>query len=74
MELKGNVRVVFQPAEENAQGAKAMVKSGIMQQTPLNDYIIGLHTHPQTPVGKIRMMSGPMEAASDYITIRVNGR
>lgn len=72
--LAGNVRIVFQPAEETAVGAKKMVKAGIMELQPRNDLVVGLHTHPLTPVGSICLRKGPMEAASDYITITVKGK
>lgn len=39
--LAGNVRIVFQPAEETAVGAKSMVKAGIMQRQPFNDIVVG---------------------------------
>ena len=66
-ELNGNVRIVFQPAEENVTGAKAVIAAGLMQKEPLNDIVVGLHTHPQTPVGKICLKKGPMEAGNDYL-------
>lgn len=51
--LAGNVRIVFQPAEETVTGAKQTVKAGIMELQPLNDLVVGLHTHPLTPVSSI---------------------
>lgn len=72
--LAGNVRIVFQPAEETVTGAKQMVKAGIMELQPLNDIVVGLHTHPLTPVGSICLKKGPMEAGSDYIKITVKGK
>ena len=72
--LVGNVRVVFQPAEETVTGAKGMIKAGLMERQPLNDIVVGLHTHPLTPVGNICLRKGPMEAGSDYITITVKGK
>lgn len=72
--LAGNVRIVFQPAEETVTGAKQMVKAGIMELQPLNDIVVGLHTHPLTPVGSICLKKGPMEAGSDYIRITVKGK
>lgn len=51
--LSGNVRIVFQPSEENIKGAKEMVKAGLMELVPKQDVVIGLHTHPATEAGKI---------------------
>ncbi len=47
-ELQGTVRLIFQPSEENAQGAKAMVAQGAM--TGVDD-VFGLHIWSQMPVG-----------------------
>lgn len=72
--LFGNVRIVFQPAEETANGAHAMVKAGIMELKPKNDYVVGLHVSPAVPVGKISLRSGPAEAGSDCIEITIKGK
>lgn len=71
--LAGNVRIVFQPAEESGEGGKAMVKAGIMDLQPLTDIVIGLHTHPATTTGDICLRKGAMEAGADYIKITVKG-
>lgn len=71
--LHGNVRVVFQPAEEVGSGANYMIRQGLMELEPHNDEVIGLHTHPMTDCGKICIRKGAMEAGSDYITIRITG-
>ncbi|MGC2938688.1 M20/M25/M40 family metallo-hydrolase, partial [Enterococcus faecalis] len=47
-ELQGRVRLIFQPSEVNAQGAKAMVAQGAM--TGVDD-VFGLHIRSQMPVG-----------------------
>ena len=73
-ELAGNVRIVFQAAEENGTGAKLMVEAGLMKLQPANDIVIGLHTHPFTTVGSIALRSGPMEAGFDTIKITVKGK
>jgi len=73
-ELRGNVRGVFQPAEENGQGAKGMVQAGLMELLPKNDIVVGLHTHPLTPVGDICLRKGPMEAGADCFQITVTGK
>ena len=62
-ELNGNVRIVFQPAEENVTGAKAVIAAGLMQKEPLNDIVVGLHTHPQTPV---HTRKSRRQAAADH--------
>ena len=52
-QLAGTVRIVFQPAEEDGTGAKTMIDAGIMNIRPVNDIVIGLHTHPFTTAGDI---------------------
>ncbi len=71
--LAGNVRVVFQPAEETGNGGREMVKAGVMELEPLTDIVVGLHTHPATTVGDICVRKGPMEAGVDFIKISVKG-
>ena len=44
-ELAGNVRIVFQPAEETGQGAREMMEAGFKKLSPANDIVVGLHTH-----------------------------
>jgi len=73
-QLCGNVRIVFQPAEENGTGALRMIKAGLMELAPKNDIVIGLHTHPQTTVGNICLRSGPMEAGNDTVKITIKGK
>jgi len=73
-QLAGTVRIVFQPAEEDGTGAKTMIDAGIMNIRPVNDIVIGLHTHPFTTAGDICLRKGPMEAGSDVIKITVKGK
>lgn len=48
----GTVYFVFQPAEENGQGADSMLDAGLMEKFPA-DYYFGLHNWPETPNQKI---------------------
>lgn len=72
-QLKGNVRVVFQPAEETGAGARSMMRAGFAELAPQTDLVVGLHTHPMTTVGEICLRKGPMEAGVDYLKITVQG-
>ena len=47
-ELKGNVRIIFQPAEEIAQGAVFVEKAGVLDGV---EAIFGMHNKPDLPVG-----------------------
>ena len=76
-ELQGNVKFIFQPAEEGIYqegvttwGAKQMVEEGVMKDV---DAIFGLHISSQTEVGKIGYRSGPSQAAVDNLEIIVHG-
>ncbi len=76
-ELQGNVKFIFQPAEEGiyqdgvtSWGAKQMVEEGVMKDV---DAIFGLHISSQTEVGKIGYRSGPAQAAVDNLEIIVHG-
>jgi amidohydrolase len=51
--LAGNVRFVFQPAEESAGGARRCIDAGILDE-PAVDAALGLHIAADTPLGTIR--------------------
>lgn len=70
-QLVGNIRFVFQPAEEIAQGAKSMIKQGVMQGV---DNVFGMHIWSQTPVNKVSCNVGPSFASADLLTVRFKGR
>jgi amidohydrolase len=77
-ELKGTVKFIFQPAEEGPPegeegGAKLMVKEGVLEN-PKVEAIFGLHINAQTEVGKIKYGSRGTMAASDWFTIKINGK
>lgn len=72
-QLRGNVKFVFQPAEEKAAGAKPMIEAGVMSN-PDVDATIGLHLWSPTRVGDVVVQSGPFFASADAFTLRVRGR
>lgn len=74
-DLAGNVKFIFQPAEEGVfdaeiAGAELMVKEGVMEDV---DAVFGLHINSQTEVGQISYRSGPIMAAVDNLNITVKG-
>lgn len=71
-DLKGNVKLIFQPAEETVGGAKPMIKEGVMEN-PKVDEIFGLHVAPEIPVGKIGVKYDKMNASSDTLNINIYG-
>ena len=71
----GCVKLVFQPAEEDAaaSGAKAMIADGVLED-PHVDAMYGQHVWPPIPTGKIGVRNGAMMASSDRFFITVHGK
>ena len=71
-QLAGEVRFVFQHAEElSPGGAEQLVAAGVMDGV---DEVIGLHLWSQMPVGKIAIVPGPAMAAPDTFQCTITGR
>jgi len=68
--LPGNVRFLFQPAEEIAQGANWMVQDGAMNDVSA---IFGVHVFPSIPGGSIGVRYGALTAAADDLEIFITG-
>jgi hippurate hydrolase len=72
-ELKGNVVLIFQPAEETVGGALPMIKEGVLEN-PGVDAIFGFHLLPDIPQGKIGLKAGPVMAQTCEFTVEVTGK
>ena len=72
-ELKGNVRLIFQPAEEITPmgGSRGMIAGGALDNV---DAVFGLHVWPDLPLGKVGVKAGPLMAASDHFTVTIKGK
>jgi amidohydrolase len=70
-ELHGNVRLIFQPAEEVATGALEMVKQGAVEGV---DNVFGMHIWSQMPTNKVSCNPGPSFASADIFTVKFKGR
>jgi amidohydrolase len=70
-ELTGNVKFIFQPAEEAIGGAEPMVKEGAMEGV---DGIIGLHLISDYPTGRVGVRSGTIFASADKFVLTVRGK
>jgi amidohydrolase len=70
-ELPGNVKFIFQPAEETIGGAGPMVKEGTMEGV---DGVIGLHLISDYPVGRVGVRPGPVFASADRFMLTVRGK
>lgn len=71
--LKGNVKLVFQPAEEKLVGAQKMIDEGVLKN-PDVDACLGMHLWPSIPAGKIIAKPGPVLSAGDFFDIKIRGR
>lgn len=69
----GTLVLVFQPNEERAAGADAMVKGGLYQRVPIPDLCMGQHIMPLR-AGAVNMRTGTMMAASNSMKITLYGR
>jgi len=69
--LKGRVRMIFQPGEEIAAGARAMIRAGVLEGV---DAILGMHNKPDLPVGTVGIRAGALMASVDRFLIRVTGK
>lgn len=72
--IKGNIKFVFQPAEEAnpTGGAQYMIQDGVLEN-PKVDAALALHVW-DFPVGKVGIRTGTMMAQSDRIYITVKGK
>ncbi|NTU58743.1 MAG: amidohydrolase [Chlorobiaceae bacterium] len=73
-ELKGDVLLIFQPAEEKAPGgAKPMIEAGLLEKyKPVA--IFGQHCFPSVESGSIALCKGSFMAAADELNIMVKGQ
>jgi len=70
--LKGNLVFLFQHAEETTPGgAKSMIEAGALEGV---DAVFGVHLWTPFPVGHVYAKAGPMMAAPDEFTIRIQGK
>lgn len=75
-EIEGQVKLMFQPAEETMDGGKMMVDSGVLEN-PHVDAAMGEHVFSAMPfpVGSVALMGAKMKmAAVDWFTIRITGK
>jgi len=76
--IKGNIKFIFQPAEEGPPkgeegGAALMEKEGVLKEPPVMA-IFGQHVWPSIDVGQILFSSGPIMASSDTVEIIIKGK
>lgn len=71
-QIQGNIKFIFQPAEEKLGGAEKMIEEGVLKN-PSVDAIIALHCWPELPAGTIGIRKGALMAATDLLDITVKG-
>jgi hippurate hydrolase len=67
---QGDVLILLQPAEETAQGAPRVLKSGVLENAAA---IFGAHVDRRFAVGQVVAQAGPIAAAADEFTIELVG-
>ncbi|MFC6464114.1 amidohydrolase [Marinilactibacillus sp. GCM10026970] len=70
-DIQGTIRLLFQPAEEIAEGARKMVEQGV---TDGIDNVFGIHIWSELESGKVSCPPGPSFAAADLLTVRFKGK
>jgi amidohydrolase len=69
-QLTARVRLLFQPAEETAQGAAWMLADGAMDGV---EALFGVHVFPSLAAGSIGVRSGSLTAAAGELEVEVLG-
>ncbi|MHB2096554.1 M20 family metallopeptidase (plasmid) [Pantoea dispersa] len=71
-QLRGTVRLIFQPAEETPEsGAQAMIAAGAADGI---DVAITLHNKPELAAGEIALTRGASTASSDEFDVVIHGK
>ncbi len=69
-QIRGTVKLIFQPAEEQAAGGRYIIEEGILDGVSA---VFALHTWPSLPLGQIGIRPGPAMASADVFEITVRG-
>lgn len=67
----GEVRFLFQPAEEIGQGARPLIAAGMLDGA---QRVFGLHTASDLPAGTVGIKPGANNAGVDHFIIRIHGK
>ncbi|MFJ7256349.1 amidohydrolase [Streptomyces sp. NPDC098085] len=70
---RGTFVALFQPSEENGDGAHAMIDDGLTAKAPQPDVVLAQHVLPY-PAGYVGTRPGPFLSAADNLRITVHGR
>lgn len=72
-QLKGTVKIIFQPGEEYPGGARIMIREGALEN-PRVDAVVSGHIFPGLPLGKYGVRHGIMTASNDEFIIELKGK
>jgi hippurate hydrolase len=70
---RGALMAVFQPGEETAQGAQAMIDDGLFKRLPKPDVVLGQHVMSLSS-GHLDWRKGVVTSSADSLQIRIFGR
>ncbi|MEV6793126.1 M20 family metallopeptidase [Streptomyces sp. NPDC051320] len=70
---RGTVVALFQPSEENGDGARAMIEDGLTSMVPRPDIVLAQHVLPY-PAGYVATRTGSFLSAADSLRITLHGR
>jgi amidohydrolase len=72
-EIKGAVKLLFQPAEEGGNGAEAMVEAGALED-PRPDVFLATHLWLEKQVGTVHVSAGPVMSAAERWDCTIRGQ
>lgn len=70
-DLKGRVRLLFQPAEEVGFGALSLVDTGALEGVKA---VLGYHNYPTLNIGEFMVKSGPVTSSVDRFEFKIKGK
>ena len=71
LNLNFGTRIIFQPAEEIASGARWMIKDGATNGLT---HILGVHVYPDLSVGTVGIKEGSFTAAAGELRVEIKGK
>ncbi len=71
-DFDGTVHFIFQPAEENEAGGRAMVQDGLFERFPVES-VYGMHNMPGIESGNFAVRTGPLMASADFFDLKIKG-
>lgn len=70
-DFNGCVKLMFQPGEETARGAKKLIEAGVLEDV---DAVFGIHIWNDLEVGKVSIESGPRMASAGIFKVYIEGK